>query len=102
MNHLAYYQYQATARGIQSVDDVKRNVSEKAYLYDRIVLPRLPANKQSRVAELACGHGAFLGGCMLMRASSKFGLPRKLLGCTRLRSMSCSQRNRDQVALSWW
>ena|SRR5688572_18152909 len=60
MNHLAYYQYQTTARGIQSADDVKRNTADRAHIYDRIVLPRLPANKQSCVAELACGHGAFL------------------------------------------
>jgi 2-polyprenyl-3-methyl-5-hydroxy-6-metoxy-1,4-benzoquinol methylase len=60
MSHLAYYQYQATARGIQTVEDVKRNASDKAYVYDRLVVPWLPANKESRIAELACGHGAFL------------------------------------------
>jgi 2-polyprenyl-3-methyl-5-hydroxy-6-metoxy-1,4-benzoquinol methylase len=60
MSHLAYYQYQTTARGIQSVDDVKRNASEKAYIYDRVVLPWLPGDKQARIAELACGHGSFL------------------------------------------
>jgi 2-polyprenyl-3-methyl-5-hydroxy-6-metoxy-1,4-benzoquinol methylase len=60
MSHLEYYQYQTTARGIQSVDDVKRNAAEKAYIYDRVVLPWLPVDKQSRIAELACGHGTFL------------------------------------------
>ncbi len=60
MSHLAYYEYQATARGIRSIEDVKANASGRAHVYRRIVLPRLPANKQSRVAELACGHGAFL------------------------------------------
>jgi cyclopropane fatty-acyl-phospholipid synthase-like methyltransferase len=33
---------------------------EKAYVYDRIVLPWLPSEKGSRIAELACGHGSFL------------------------------------------
>jgi cyclopropane fatty-acyl-phospholipid synthase-like methyltransferase len=60
MSHLAFYDYQATARGIRTVADVKRNASEKAYLYDRIVAPRLSADKQRRIVELACGHGAFL------------------------------------------
>jgi cyclopropane fatty-acyl-phospholipid synthase-like methyltransferase len=60
MNHLAYYQYQATARGIRNIEDVKAHASGLAHIYRRIVLSRLPANKQSRIAELACGHGAFL------------------------------------------
>lgn len=60
MNHLEYYQYQATARGIHTIDDVKRSASDKAYIYDRVVLPWLPADKQSPIAELACGHGTFL------------------------------------------
>ena len=60
MSHLTYYQYQATARGIHSVEDVKRSARDRAYIYDRIVAPWLPADKQSRVVELACGHGSFL------------------------------------------
>jgi 2-polyprenyl-3-methyl-5-hydroxy-6-metoxy-1,4-benzoquinol methylase len=60
MSHLAYYQYQATARGIHTIEDVKRNASQNAHIYDRIVLPWLPTNKHARIAELACGHGAFL------------------------------------------
>lgn len=59
MSHLAYYDYQATARGIRSIDDVKRNAADKAYIYDRLVVPWLPA-KDVRIVELACGHGAFL------------------------------------------
>src|ERR1051326_7801252 len=60
MNHLDYYSYQAEARGIRSIEDVRRNAAEKGYVYDRIVLPWLPLDKSSRVAEIACGHGSFL------------------------------------------
>jgi SAM-dependent methyltransferase len=60
MSHLSYYKYQASARGIRSLADVEQNARDKAYIYDRIVLPWLPIDKQSRIAELACGHGAFL------------------------------------------
>jgi SAM-dependent methyltransferase len=60
MSHLSYYQYQASARGIRSVADVEQNARDKAYIYDRIVLPWLPTDKQRRIAELACGHGSFL------------------------------------------
>jgi SAM-dependent methyltransferase len=60
MSHLSYYDYQARARGIRSVADVEQNARDKAYIYDRVVLPWLPADKDSRIAELACGHGSFL------------------------------------------
>jgi SAM-dependent methyltransferase len=60
MSHLAYYQYQATARGIHTLADIERNAADKAYIYDRIVRPWLPADKHSPIAELACGHGTFL------------------------------------------
>jgi cyclopropane fatty-acyl-phospholipid synthase-like methyltransferase len=84
MSHLAYYQYQATARGIHSLEDVQRNAHEKAYLYDRIVLPWLPIDKTSRLAELACGHGSFL--CWL-----------KERGFTRLEGIDSSS---EQVAFA--
>jgi 2-polyprenyl-3-methyl-5-hydroxy-6-metoxy-1,4-benzoquinol methylase len=60
MSHLDYYRYQAKARGIRSLDDVRRCTDEKAYLYDRFVRPWLPMDMQRPVAELACGHGSFL------------------------------------------
>ncbi len=60
MGYLDYYKYQATARGVHSLEDVVRQAHERAYVYDRIVLPWLPGNKGSRIAELACGHGSFL------------------------------------------
>lgn len=60
MGYLDYYSYQAKARDVHTVEDVHRLAREKAYVYDRIVLPWLPSDKSSRVAELACGHGTFL------------------------------------------
>ncbi len=60
MNHLDYYQYQAKARGVHGLEDVRRIAQEKAYLYDRVLLPWLPADKSGRIAEIACGHGSFL------------------------------------------
>jgi len=60
MNHLDYYKFQARARGMHSLDDVRRNAGEKSYLYDRIVRPWLPQDTSLPVAEVACGHGSFL------------------------------------------
>ena len=60
MSHLDYYKYQAEARGVRSLDDVRRCAGEKAYLYDQFVHPWLPADAHRPVAELACGHGSFL------------------------------------------
>ena len=61
MGHLDYYRFQAKARGVNSLEDVRRITKEKAYVYDRIVLPWLPEDKASPITELACGHGSFLG-----------------------------------------
>ena len=60
MSHLDYYRYQAEARGVRSLEDVQRLAHAKAYVYDRIVLPWLPADRSGPMAELACGHGSFL------------------------------------------
>lgn len=60
MNHLSYYQYQAKARGVSSIDDIRRIANERAYFYDRVVLPWLPADRSSKLVEIACGHGSFL------------------------------------------
>jgi 2-polyprenyl-3-methyl-5-hydroxy-6-metoxy-1,4-benzoquinol methylase len=60
MSYLDYYSYQAKARGVFCVEDVYRQARDKAYIYDRIVRPWLPAEKSSRVTEMACGHGSFL------------------------------------------
>jgi cyclopropane fatty-acyl-phospholipid synthase-like methyltransferase len=60
MSHLDYYQFQTEARGVRSLDDVRRIAEQKAYLYDQLVQRWLPADKSRPVAELACGHGSFL------------------------------------------
>lgn len=60
MSHLAYYQYQAVARGITGPDEVRRRAEVFAYVYDRLVLPWFPRDRAGRVVELACGHGSFL------------------------------------------
>lgn len=59
-NHLDYYRFQAEARGIRSLEDIKRRASDRAYLYDRIVRKWLPRDRAAPIAELACGHGSFL------------------------------------------
>lgn len=60
MSHLAYYDYQATARGVHGAQDVARVAHEKAFIYERLVGPWLPAQADAKIAELACGHGSFL------------------------------------------
>ena len=60
MGYLDYYSYQAQARGVHGLADVQRAAREKSYVYDRIVLRWLPADRCARIAELACGHGSFL------------------------------------------
>lgn len=60
MGHLDYYQYQAVARGIRSLEDVAAAGRTKAHVYDQIVRPWLPRDLAAPIAELACGHGSFL------------------------------------------
>jgi SAM-dependent methyltransferase len=60
MGYLDYYKYQAEARGVRTLEDVRRSARDKSYIYERIVLPWLPADKSSTIAEIACGHGSFL------------------------------------------
>ncbi|HTL18891.1 MAG TPA: class I SAM-dependent methyltransferase [Patescibacteria group bacterium] len=60
MGYLDYYRYQAIARGIETLEDIRRDADSKTYLYDRVVLPWLPEKKSSAMAEIACGHGSFL------------------------------------------
>jgi SAM-dependent methyltransferase len=70
MSYLDYYQFQAEARGVHSLADVRRIASQKAYLYDQLVRPWLPKDPAQPVGELACGHGSFL--CWLqMRGFTK-------------------------------
>jgi cyclopropane fatty-acyl-phospholipid synthase-like methyltransferase len=60
MGYLDYYRYQAVARGIRTLDDVRRASEVRFYVYDRIVLPWLPRDQSGPIAEIACGHGSFL------------------------------------------
>jgi SAM-dependent methyltransferase len=60
MNHRDYYKFQAQARGVRSLDDVRRAAGEKSHVYDRIVRAWLPEKRDLPVAEIACGHGSFL------------------------------------------
>lgn len=60
MTHLDYYQFQAQARGIRSLDDVVQHARNTAHVYDQIVLRWLPSDRSRPIAELGCGHGAFL------------------------------------------
>lgn len=60
VNHLDYYRYQVTARNVHGLEDIEKQAREKAYVFDRVVLPRLPSSREAKVVELACGHGTFL------------------------------------------
>jgi SAM-dependent methyltransferase len=60
MSHLHYYRYQAVARGVFGPQDVIRLAALQAHIYDRLVLPWLPADHGARMADLGCGHGSFL------------------------------------------
>jgi len=60
MNLSTYYSFQATARGLNSVDDVIRVVNDNTRMYDEIVLPWLPKDPNADIYEAACGPGIFL------------------------------------------
>jgi SAM-dependent methyltransferase len=55
-----YYQYQASARGLMGADDVKRTLADMRGIYDRLLAPQLPPDRQSRIYEVACGPGLVL------------------------------------------
>jgi SAM-dependent methyltransferase len=60
MSHLDYYKYQTTARGVKGLREIETLALARSHVYRRVVLPRLPQNRDSRIAELASGHGSFL------------------------------------------
>ena len=60
MDISVYYNFQAKARGLNSVDDVMKVVAENTILYDSLVLPWLPTKKDAYILEVACGPGIFL------------------------------------------
>ena len=60
MKVAAYYSYQAAARGHLTPQDVERDARIRTPLYDRILLPWLPAAKTALIHEVACGSGIVL------------------------------------------
>ncbi|MGH7953829.1 MAG: class I SAM-dependent methyltransferase [Limisphaerales bacterium] len=60
MNHLDYYKFQVKARGVHSLDDVRRFAETKSFIYERVVRPWLPQDAALPLVEMACGHGSFL------------------------------------------
>jgi SAM-dependent methyltransferase len=60
MNHLSYYSYQAEARGVTEASAIERIANSNRHLYEKIVLPWLPSDRNAKIAELACGHGSFM------------------------------------------
>lgn len=73
-SYLDYYRYQVKARGVRGLEDIKQQAQEKAYLFDRIVLPRLPQSHEGTIAELACGHGTFLAWLRMRRYTRLIGV----------------------------
>jgi SAM-dependent methyltransferase len=55
-----FYRYQAKARRLTNVADVQALTALNTRLYDSIVLPWLPRNRNARIYEAACGPGIFL------------------------------------------
>ncbi len=60
MNISAYYSYQAKARGLNSPEDVMKVVAQNSLMYDKILLPWLPKERNAAIYEVACGPGIFL------------------------------------------
>lgn len=55
-----YYEYQGTARGLRTVEDVMAALKVKARLYDRLIRDWLPDKRDAAIYEVACGPGIFL------------------------------------------
>ncbi|MBK5276438.1 MAG: class I SAM-dependent methyltransferase [Desulfuromonadales bacterium] len=60
MDISTYYSYQAKARGLYSLEDVMSIVVQNTLLYDKVVLPWLPKERDAIIYEVACGPGIFL------------------------------------------
>ena len=60
MNHFDYYEYQTKARGVNSLTEIREIALTREHVYNRILLPNIPNNKDARIVELACGHGSLL------------------------------------------
>ena len=68
-----YYNFQAKARGLNSVNDVMKVVTENTILYDSVVLPWLPTKKDASILEVACGPGIFLHWLKLRGYNNSIG-----------------------------
>lgn len=55
-----YYRYQAKARRLKMFSDVTDVVAGKASLYEAVIRPWLPADRNAPIYEVACGPGIFL------------------------------------------
>jgi 2-polyprenyl-3-methyl-5-hydroxy-6-metoxy-1,4-benzoquinol methylase len=60
MNTSKYYEFQGTARGITSLEDVERTVRVQGRVYDRVIKQWMPQERDAPVYEAACGPGIFL------------------------------------------
>jgi 2-polyprenyl-3-methyl-5-hydroxy-6-metoxy-1,4-benzoquinol methylase len=56
----SYYQYQATARGLTSVEAVEKLADSMELTYCRLLRQWLPADRQAEIYEVACGPGIML------------------------------------------
>lgn len=68
MSHLDHYRYQTAARGVSSAEDVARIAADNTPVYDHLVLPWLPPNRNARIVDLACGsdHVKYPHSCIWM------------------------------------
>jgi SAM-dependent methyltransferase len=55
-----YYKNQATARNLNTIEQVNALAGSIDRIYDALILPELPANKQVSIYEVACGPGLVL------------------------------------------
>jgi 2-polyprenyl-3-methyl-5-hydroxy-6-metoxy-1,4-benzoquinol methylase len=56
----SYYRYQATARGLTSVEAVEKLTDLVGLTYARLLTRWLPADRQAEIYEVACGPGIML------------------------------------------
>jgi 2-polyprenyl-3-methyl-5-hydroxy-6-metoxy-1,4-benzoquinol methylase len=53
----SYYEHQAKARGIKTADDSRKESLFEGAVFDRLILPHLPALGDGAIYEAACGPG---------------------------------------------
>ena len=97
MSHLDYYKYQTTARSVKGLREIEALALARAHIYRRVVLPRLPQNRASRIAELACGHGSFLWWLKSEGFSKITGIDSSSQQVTVARELDCPVEEADVV-----